>query len=140
MPAGSVRWRTYRCTLPCESAADAEHFTPAHRQRANPPGSSAHFGREELVVVPPAGLGEIHRCVGVLQQRIGNQPIIGIDADADAQGDMQFMAFNVVRRKLRSDQLLGNLGRILPALDFGEQDHELVAALAANAIRGTGHT
>ena len=54
-------------------------------------------------------------------------------------GDMQFVFADDLRLGEREQQLFGHEGRILRLLDFSQQDHELVTALAAHRVRGA-HT
>jgi len=98
---------------------------------------AVHVGREELVLVAAACLGVVHRSVRVLQHGIHTGAVIGIDADADAQGHMQFVLANALWLGKRDEQLFRDQGSILRLLDFGEKDHELVTALAAYGVRGT---
>lgn len=56
-------------------------------------GPCVQLTGEELEVVPPLLLGPEHGNVRVFQQRIHILPVPGIDADADAARDFQFMLF-----------------------------------------------
>ena len=66
---------------------------------------------------------------------VGILAVFGIDADADArrQADQHVIADAAGRRQCR-DQLLGDRGRVGRLRHFGEQDQELVAAVAADRV------
>lgn len=50
------------------------------------------YGRSVALEAVASGfLGLVHRRVGVADRRLGIQPVAGIDADADAGGDLQFV-------------------------------------------------
>ena len=69
-------------------------------------GPCVHLPLEELIVVPAAFLGVVHRGVRALDQRLRIRTVVGVDADADGGGDMQLVVRDVVRRDERGDDLL----------------------------------
>ena len=88
-------------------------------------------------------LDRVHRNVGVLEQRRAVVGVARIDADADARADVDLDPLDEerrpeapaqrVRHDLGSTHERGLLGRV--ALEVGEQDQELVAALACDDVR-----
>ena len=52
-------------------------------------GPDVHGRFEKLIVLPAVFLGLVHRRVGILDQGLGIEAIVGIDAEADAGGDVQ---------------------------------------------------
>ncbi len=101
---------------------------PRHR-------ADIHFRSEHLVVVAPAFLGMIHRGVGVPDHRFNVLAVVGVEADADAQGDVEPMATDEMGLGHGLDQLFGGEDSVLRIFDFGQQHHEFVAPLAADGIR-----
>ena len=77
----------------------------------------------------------IHRDIGVLDHRFDVLAVIGVEADADAQGDVEPMATDEMGLGHGLDQLFGGEVSVLHRLDFGQQHHEFVAPLAADGIR-----
>ena len=55
-------------------------------------GTDVHVLGEELVIVPPLVLCVIHRGVRALDQGLRIRAVVGVDADADARGDMELPA------------------------------------------------
>ena len=98
-------------------------------------GAGIHVALEELVIVASQFLGVVHRRIGVLHHRLHGAAVVGIDADADAEADMDFVPVDEMRRGDGNKQLFGDMGRILRLLDVGQQDDELVAAVAADRVR-----
>ena len=79
-------------------------------------------------------MAAVHGGVGVAQQRVGVAPVLGVERDADAGGDVEALALDQAG--------LGDGGRTASSRDrFGvlglvdlEQDGELVAAEAAHQV------
>ena len=97
----------------------------------------------ERVTVASGLLHRVHRNIGVLEQRRAVVGVARIDADADARADVDLDPFDEerrpqapaqrVRHHLGSTHEGGLLGRV--ALEVGEEDQELVAALACDNVR-----
>ena len=97
-----------------------------------------HVRLEKLEVIAPVFLGVVHRSVGTFNQRIHILPIVRVNADADADGDVQFELTDAVRYSECGEYFLGAERGVGSVLDVGQQDDELIAALAADRIR-TAH-
>lgn len=93
-----------------------------------PDGQGIHLASEKLIHVATICLGVIHRGIGVLHHGFNVFAVIRIDADPDAQGDMQLLAADGVWQGEGGEQLFRHQRRILWPADFGQQDHEFVAA------------
>ena len=65
-------------------------------------GADVHGGLEKLITLAAVFLGLIHGGVGVLDERLGVQAVVGIDADADAGGDVQIVLARWNARPRRS--------------------------------------
>ena len=60
-------------------------------------GLGVHGGDIALIVVAPRQLGPVHGGVGVLQQRLGVLPVVGIQRNADAGRKEQLLAVELER-------------------------------------------
>ena len=90
---------------------------------------------EKLTVVASILLGVIHRKISVLDQCLAIHTVFGIGHDADARRDMQFVMIDPVRSAQGLEHLVGTYGRVVRVCHFGKQDHEFIAALAADRVR-----
>ena len=104
--------------------------------RQSPHRTGVHVGAEELVFVAAVGLGVKHRGVRVLHHAVHVVAVIRIDADADAEADMQFVSFDQMWQCEGGKQFFRDVGCIQRLFDFGQQNHEFVAALAAYRVGG----
>lgn len=98
-----------------------------------------HVRLEKLIVVTTQCLGVIHREIRMLHQRLCIRPIIGIDDDADARGDMQIVPVDLVRGAQRQQNFFCAAGRISGVRHVAKQNHKFIASLAADGIR-VAHT
>ena len=73
----------------------------------------------ELVSITPGGLGLVHRYVRIFNQHLSIQPILWIEADADADGDLQCEMIDAVGSGERGEQLLRGKRCIGGVLDLG---------------------
>ena len=86
-----LRLIVQRELLPFQSASQAFlDRLPLH-------GAHVHRGREKLIALAPMFLGLVHRGIGILDQRLRIQAVIGIDADADAGGDVKLVLVDRMR-------------------------------------------
>ena len=98
-------------------------------------GELVHLGGEELEGVAPLGLRAVHRGVGVLQQRLHVGPVLRIEADARAAGDVQLaLADHDGLAHPADDAAHGAEDHVLARLVVQDQ-HELVAARCAPRCR-----
>ena len=86
------------------------------------------------VGVPASVLGAVHGGVGVLQQGVGLKTVAGVDGDADAGRHVQLVLAQVEGIAERPQQLAGDAHGVGFALQLGQQDGELVAALAGDGV------
>ena len=121
--------------------APLEGATQAALEELSLHGTHVHVLGKELVVIASLVLGVVHRGVRALDQRLRIGAVVGVDADANTRGDMEFLLGDTVRCRQRQEHLFRTEGRILCALDLRKQYHELIPALAAHGIRAayTGH-
>ena len=82
----------------------------------------------------------VHRRVGVAQQRVGVVRIVRVDRDADRGADLELGVGDRKRLQQRRLDLLGDRlgGQPRVAVEVGQQDQELVAALAREQV-GRAH-
>ena len=78
-----------------------------------------HLLSEDLVSVAPALFGVIHRAIGVLDRRFDVLAVVGVEADADAQGDVELMDTGEMRLSYSLDQFFGSEVSVLHRLNFG---------------------
>ena len=88
----------------------------------------------QLQAVAATLLGAVERHVGALQQLIRAHAVAGIEADADARGDVQLVAVDVEGRADRLEDLLRRLDRVLGASQAAQDEDELVAAHAGDGV------
>src|SRR5690606_13549598 len=101
-------------------------------------GLAVHVVDIELEGIPPVLLGMVHGDIGVLDQRFGVGTVIGPDADADADRQVQLMAIQLVRLGQAGDDLFGDVAELGRTAGLGQQQNEFIAALPADGI-GTPH-
>lgn len=97
-------------------------------------GAGSHLGREAVMPISTISLGVVHGRVGVVHEGIGIIGIIRVEADADAERDKELIAMDAVRPAEDGEQFFRDSGGIFGSSDFGEQDHEFVATLAADGV------
>ena len=93
-----------------------------------------HLGGEELAHVASTVLGLVHRGVRGLQQGRGLETVVRVDAHADADGDVIGWPpprWGIVTAVMSCTRDPG----VLWLVDFGQEQDELVAAVAADRIR-----
>src|SRR5450755_3929101 len=99
------------------------------------PNTGVHLRGKPLVVIPSASLCVIHRGVGVRENRFDVLAVVRVETDANTQGDVEPMVTDEVGLAYGLDQLFCGEGGVFRRLDFGQQHHEFIAALAADGIR-----
>ena len=97
-------------------------------------GLAIHVAIKELIVVPATFLGVIHRSVGMGEKRFGIPTAVWVRADANTGGHAKTMLIDLLLLPQLKEDLLGANGGIGGAPDFGQQDHEFVAALTAHRV------
>ncbi|MNM31227.1 hypothetical protein D3C81_417990 [compost metagenome] len=103
------------------------HVQPGHRLRV-------HFGREETEGVAARFLGAVHGRIGILNQGVGVDAIVGIHGNADADRDRHFMALQVERLAHRFADLVDHAHGMLGAFGQHQDGGEFIAAEAADGI------
>jgi hypothetical protein len=98
--------------------------------------ADVHVRFEELIVIAPSVLGVVHRKIRMLHQCLGVRPVIGVDDDTDAHREVQIVLIDAVGRVQRQKHFLRTDGCILCMGHFREQNHEFVASLPADRVRG----
>src|SRR3954470_14518860 len=89
----------------------------------------------EPVAVAAELLGAVHRGIGIAQQRVGVGRVAGENRDADARAEAEFSAVGDERRLERAQDLFGDDAAVGLGLRIGDDDHELVAAMARERVR-----
>ncbi len=79
----------------------------------------------------------VHRGIRILHQRFCLGPIIRVGDGADADREIQIVLIDEMRRAQRCEYFFGADGGVLCVRHFRKQDHEFVAALPADGVRGT---
>ena len=79
-------------------------------------------------------LGQVHSVVGRPQQRVWVLAISGIEADADAHGDVQSMSLQKVGRGDNALDLGGDCVGLSDLANPFHDDHELVAADTGDCV------
>ena len=97
-------------------------------------GQHGRPGQVELVVITPHILSPVQGDVGIFQQQIPGAAITGIQADPNATGDTQLLIVQPDRLRHQLQHSLGNTGRLITAVQIGEQHRKLIATLARNSI------
>ncbi len=90
-----------------------------------------HRDIEKGIAARRAALAEVHREIGVTQQRAGIRAVGWRNRDADARRDHDGVLGEQHRLLQRGDQPFGHPRRILAAADLGQHHHEFVAAQAS---------
>jgi hypothetical protein len=85
------------------------------------------FGVEAAAAATPF-LGTLHGGASILEQNLGAAAVAGVEGDADAGGDEQFLPVQVKRRLQAGMQLVGDAGDVAGVADAAQQQRELVAA------------
>ena len=94
-----------------------------------------HRRLEEFVALTAVFLGLIHGRVGVFDERLRVQSVVGKDADADAGGDVKVMVVDGVGFGHGLKHAPRRDGGVLRSFNFGKQHHEFIAALPAYGVR-----
>ena len=119
--------------------ADLERQGPAGRRdrRARDPGVVVGLG-EDVRLVPAERLRRVHRRVGVADQRVGPEQPAAAAGDPDGDRDADLLA-GLDREPLAGDEVAELLGEDRALLDvrLGQQEHELLAAVAADGVRAS---
>ena len=84
----------------------------------------------------PIFLGLVHRGVGVLDERLGIEAVVRIQAHADAGRDVQLVMVDGMRLGDRTQHSSRGDGRILQLFHLRKQHDEFIAALPAHRVRG----
>ena len=99
-------------------------------------GTNVHGGLEKLVTLAAIFLGLIHGGVRVLDEGLGVQAVVGIDADANAGGDVQIVLVDGMSVRDGLQHSSRGDRSILGLLHFRKQHDEFIASLAADGVRG----
>jgi hypothetical protein len=73
--------------------------------------------------------------VGNPDQLAALAPVVRIKRDANAGRHLDRGVAHEIRHAQSCEDLFGRRNSALPALEFGQQDHELVSAIAAGRVR-----
>ena len=84
----------------------------------------------------PLPFGVVHRRVRSLDQREGIVAVVGVDADADARRHAKHVIADVAGGADEGDHLVGHQDRVRSVRHLGQQDQELITAVAADRVRG----
>ena len=103
---------------PAQAALEFEAFAVARRDAVV----------EEADLVAAALLGQVHGGVGVLDEGVAVGAVMGIDGDADAQGDGELVARQLEGPGHAAEHPLGGVFGQLGGVELVQHDHELVAA------------
>ena len=98
-----------------------------------------HRRLEKLVALTAVFLGLVHGRVRVFDERLRVQAVVGIDAHADAGGDVKIVLVDGVGFGHGLQHSSRRNGGIFRPFHFGKQHHEFIAALAAYGVRAA-HT
>ena len=105
-------------------------------------GGRAHIGdgavddlAAERVASRARLLGAVHGGVGAVDERGGVGAVLGIDADAQAPRERERVRADLRRHGQRVDDLPRDRGGVARLRHLGEEDDELVAAVAAHRVR-----
>ncbi len=96
-----------------------------------------HGRLEKFIAVMPVLFSLIHGEIGIFYQCFGVPAIVGIDADADAGGDVQIVVIDPMRFAYGLEYSSRGDGGIFCLFDFGKQNHKFVATLAAYCVGGS---
>ncbi len=101
-------------------------------------GDGVHAGVEDDMAGAAGGFGMVHRGVGVAQQFLGGRVIrVAID-DADADGGVELMAFEIDGLGELALDALGDERGIVFGFEIVEEDGEFIAAKAGDGVGGFG--
>lgn len=89
---------------------------------------------EEAEVVAALILGAIHGDVGMLDQGLMRDAVIGVDGDADAGRDVELVAAEMERGLQRRQDLFGDVGGVVARADVWQEQQELIAADARQGV------
>ncbi|MCX5543346.1 hypothetical protein M3A49_28305 [Paraburkholderia sp. CNPSo 3076] len=107
--------------------AVAERLAQARRNAQARGRGFAQFRAIELVLIAAVLLGQIHRGVGIAHQRVGIVAVGGVEADADAGLDEEFVTRDLDRFRHRGEQCVEQ--RFEQRRCAVRDDHEFVAAI-----------
>src|SRR5680860_1770610 len=93
-----------------------------------------HFLSEYLIGIAPFFLGLIHGCVGVSCDCFEIFTVVRVDADADAESNVELMATNEMWLTHGFDYLLCHDDSVTHVFNFVQQHHKFVSSLAADSI------
>ena len=96
-------------------------------------GKPVHVGTEEAVGGAAGLLGLVHRRIGLLHQRIVIGRIVGVDADAHADGNRHLPVVDPQRRRQRFGDVGGDQ-RGARRIAVRQHDDELVAAQSPQQV------
>ena len=80
--------------------------------------------------------GLVHRDIRPANQCVGVQAVFGVEADADAGAQRHQPVAHQGRHRQRGGQFLGHPGGVVGLADLSQQNHKLVAAIAADRVDG----
>ena len=100
-------------------------------------GARVHVGRVELVTAARMLLGPIERGIRIADQGLGVIAVVGIDGDAETGTKVQLLVIDLERRQEGVEDLLGDLGGVLGAVDAGQQEQEIIGAEPCHGIAPT---
>ena len=93
-----------------------------------------HFGHIIMIIVAPLGLGAKHRQIGIFQQLLGIDGIVGRDGDADRGRGQNLVFLQPELVGNGGDDGLGHRGGVAGFGQMGQDDGEFVAAQAGHGV------
>ena len=98
-------------------------------------GADVHGRLEKLIALAPIFLCLVHRGVRVLDERLRIQAVVGIDAHANAGGDVKIVLVDGMSLRHRLQHSSRRDGSIFRLFHFGKQHDEFIASLPAYRVR-----
>ncbi|MNM82125.1 hypothetical protein D3C81_941480 [compost metagenome] len=102
------------------------------------PGTLVHGFDEETDVVRTAFLDVAHGGLGFFDQVNGLEPVVGVNADAQAGGDADLLAGDRLWAAHGTQEFFGDAAGLLGVVDVAEDHHEFVGAIAKDRV-GLSH-
>ena len=97
-------------------------------------GAGGHVRGVELKAVAALVLGLVHGGIGVAHQGVDVDAVLGVEADADAQGDIEGPAVQIDGPLAGLGQLFGHQGGVAGAFHGVQDQGELIAPEAGERV------
>ena len=97
-------------------------------------GGGVHIGRVELVAAARMLLRPVQGGIGVADQRLGVVAVVRVEGNPESGAEMELLVFELQRRQERIQDLLGDLGAALGAVDAGQQQKEVVPSEPSDGV------